>query len=192
MRRERTGGTQQDGELNTSCVCSCGLPLIVIGFCVCARVLCVCRSLSLSRFFPLSSSVCRFAHAVVCVADPEALSSPARRSISLQPLNSAEPVVTSEPASPRSDVGLGAPASGRALEEKLINAHASEAHEVERRPSQAVIIDDREEAKDQSHQSPATVNVVHDAPDGGHGEHALGEHYSYSDHLIVQVRETAS
>ena len=60
--------------------------------------------------------------------------------------------------------------SSDSLHERLLSSHDS-----------AVIIDDREESKENNF-SKAEV----EAPDGGHGEHALGEHYSYSDHLIVQ------
>jgi hypothetical protein len=93
-----------------------------------------------------------------------------------------------EPASPRSDTGFGAPSSGRALKENLLDGQDSEGAPEVRRPSQAVIIDDRhsDESKENSIASPPPVVVDEVVPDAGHGEHALGPHYSYSDHLIVQ------
>ncbi|MDZ4284272.1 MAG: hypothetical protein U1A28_00410, partial [Patescibacteria group bacterium] len=63
------------------------------------------------------------------------------------------------PSSPRSDVGLGVPAqSGRALKQKLIDENPSELDGGERRPSQVVIIDDREESKEQD-SAPVVANA---------------------------------
>lgn len=60
--------------------------------------------------------------------------------------------------------------------------------EHQRRPSRAVVIDDRDDSKEEM----AAQVPVSSAPedDAGHGEHALGVNYSYSDHMIVQGEES--
>lgn len=95
------------------------------------------------------------------------MSSP-RKSINLSDLNDSHGVSSSV---------------NNSLQERLIDsADDHESLGPDRRASQAVIIDDREAKESES--EPLVQAVHHE--DGGHGEHALGENYSYSDHLIVQ------
>lgn len=84
------------------------------------------------------------------------------------------------------DFGLGEIQGGgqrAALSQSLLGDDSSSDEGLMRRPStSAQVIDDRE-AKESDHLNPVGSDPADDA---GHGEHALGIDYSYSDHLIVQ------
>lgn len=95
------------------------------------------------------------------------------------------------PLTPK-DVGLGEHKSvgaHKSLNQGLLSGGDAASEEglegIVRRQSKAgEVIDDRGEQKEMDN----SIAPVHSAPaeDGGHGEHALGVDYSYSDHLIVQ------
>lgn len=156
------------------------------GKCVCCCVS-VCLSRRTRRFVS-----CRLSCVSSCpcsIADGKAVV-PGRRSIPMRDM-SPSPSPESPPLSPK-DVGLGEQKSGgasKSLNQGLLaggDAVSEDGLEgIMRRPSKAgEVIDDRGEQKE----SDLSIAPVHSAPaeDAGHGEHALGVDYSYSDHLIVQ------
>jgi len=107
----------------------------------------------------------------------------------LVPATSDNLIKPDEIASRGSDVGLGSPSHGH-LKERLMDSSSSSAPAAASSASSpslagAAVIDDREDSNG-SVDVAAPMLPADAEPDAGHGEHALGPNYSFSDHLIVQ------